>query len=560
MKKKFFVKTVLATAVFLCSVAFTGMKAEAAEQKFIPTLDMETAPVLGINNEGYWAETAGECYASFITPQEGGYLEIECKNISIPYSTSCIVYNATQEVLANYYAYEGGTLLHDFRSEPGRRNNSLLEPNTKYYIKVGNSKYSGNVKLVIRFRADANPDGKEQAETISLNREYTRSSDGYTWDKKGYRDPDHDYFKFTANSSGAHHFKITNTSGDRLYYDIRKLNSEELVKTVNGRDMQSNTWNDDTSEFDILLEKGQMYYLTVHNGNGSVGNYTFSFNDQRVQQIVMPVAELNLAHYETYTIHPTVLPAGAYNKTLTYSTSDRSVVWVNSSTGQISASKPGKAVITATATDGSKTSASCVVYVSPLKPYGPWHEKSSADTVKVSWENAYGATGYTLYYKVSSAKSWKVYKNTTSTSCSVKKLRAGTKYQFKVRAYTEADGKRYSVDSDILKAATSPKKTSITKVSRLSKEKNYSGTYYRAKVKWKKVSGASSYKLYYKAPGSSYKTFYKEVKKTSATVRIYRSRYIRGSKKYTFYVVPTIKYNGRTYEGACSKGKKYTLK
>lgn len=559
MKKNFFVKTVLATAVFLCSVAFTGMKAEAAEQKFIPTADMESAPVLGINNEGYWAETAGECYASFITPQEGGYLEIEFKNISIPLSTNAVVCSESKAVLANDDCYEERTLLFDFRSEPGGRNNSLLEPNTKYYIKMGEAD-PGNVKVIIRFRADANPDGKEQAETISLNREYTRSSDGYTWDKKGYRDPDHDYFKFTANSSGAHHFKITNVSRDRLNYEIRKWNSGEFVKTVSGQDMEAYTWFGNTSEFDILLEKGQSYYLNVWNGDGSVGNYTFSFNDQRVQKITMPVAELNLVDNETYTLNPTVSPAGAYNKTLKYSSNNTSVAWVNSSTGKITAERPGKAVITATATDGSKTSATCVVYVAPRKPYTPYCEKSTSSSIKLSWSSTYGATGYTVYYKSSSAKSWKEYKSTTSTSCTVKKLKSGTKWQFRIRAYVEADGKRYSPNSDTVKAATSPKKTSITKVSRLSKKKNYSGTYYRAKVKWKKVSGASSYKLYYRQAGSSYKTFYKEVKKTSATVQIYRSRYIRGSKKYTFYVVPTIKYNGRTYEGACSKGKKYTLK
>lgn len=261
----------------------------------------------------------------------------------------------------------------------------------------------------------------------------------------------------------------------------------------------------------------------------------------------------------TFTLNPTISPATAYNKTLKYSSSNTNVAYVNSSTGKISAYRAGTAVITAAATDGSGTTATCIVYVSPSTPGAPYWSKSANTTIKVSWSSVSGASGYTLYR--ASGSKWIAVKNTKSTSCTVSKLKAGTGYKFRVKAYLTVGSKKiYSTYSNSAAMATTPKKNSIKSIKKLAKRKSGIGYYYRAKVTWKKSSGANRYKLYYKASGSSYKYLVGTYTGTSANVQLYRSKYSTGTRRFTFYVVPVKYYGGRNYVGSYSKGKAYTFK
>ena len=57
-------------------------------------------------------------------------------------------------------------------------------------------------------------------------------------------------------------------------------------------------------------------------------------------------------------------PDDAYDKSLTWTSSDESVATVDQ-TGKVTAIAKGRATISATAKDGSGVSASCCVYVSP---------------------------------------------------------------------------------------------------------------------------------------------------------------------------------------------------
>ena len=57
-------------------------------------------------------------------------------------------------------------------------------------------------------------------------------------------------------------------------------------------------------------------------------------------------------------------------------------------------------------------------------------------------QKASGVTGYQIRYRVKGAKKWKTI-NTTKNVRTVKKLKKGKKYQFKVRAYVKIDGQKY---------------------------------------------------------------------------------------------------------------------
>lgn len=550
-KSKKYIKALLFCAMFAIGFVLTGMNAECAETYIGNSATMQgaNAYTLQVGRE-YYTTVNGAGYVSFVTPSTEGYVNVAWKALTINDGSSSVkIRKHTGEILAKDWHYNGRELNFEFKSEWNERNRAILAPNTRYYIEIGENGETGNVKLVVSFDDDPNPNGKYQAENVGLNRLYTR-----TIDSVGSNDVD--YFKFRATSSGAHRFTFNNaTCSASLNYEIRKWNSEELVKRTNGRDMSDYTYNNGTDEYDIVLEAGQDYYLSVY--DGSRGTYNFSINNQCVKSISMN-SSISLKPYETFKLNPVVSPAGAYNKVLRFSSSDSNVAYVNSSTGEVKAYRAGKAIITATATDGSNVSARCTVYVSPSTPGKPYCSSSSTSAVKMSWSSVSGASGYTVYRWT--GKKWSAIKHTTTTSYTVKKLKSATGYKFKVRAYVNADGKRYSGYSDTGYAATKPKKTKITSISRLKKQKAGYGYYYRAKIRWKKSSGANCYKIYYRIPGSSYKYYLGTYKGTKATVSLYYSKYSTGSKKRYFYVVPVKRYAGNDYAGGFSKSKSYKFR
>ena len=121
----------------------------------------------------------------------------------------------------------------------------------------------------------------------------------------------------------------------------------------------------------------------------------------------------------------------------------------------------------------------------------------TATTVKLSWSQVTGATGYRIYkYNTKTKKYETVKSETTKTSYTVKSLKSGTNYKFAVRAYTKAyDGtlilaKKYKSIS----TATKPVAPSL-KVSSTSKGK--------ASLSWSNVSGESGYQVYYSTKKSS---------------------------------------------------------
>ncbi|MDO5294304.1 MAG: fibronectin type III domain-containing protein, partial [bacterium] len=72
-------------------------------------------------------------------------------------------------------------------------------------------------------------------------------------------------------------------------------------------------------------------------------------------------------------------------------------------------------------------------------------KKDSKTSVKVSWSKVSDVTGYEVYMKTGSKSYSKVATIKKSNTCSYKKtkLKKGTKYTFRVRAYKVVDGKKY---------------------------------------------------------------------------------------------------------------------
>ncbi|MBR4643555.1 MAG: CotH kinase family protein [Bacteroidaceae bacterium] len=90
--------------------------------------------------------------------------------------------------------------------------------------------------------------------------------------------------------------------------------------------------------------------------------YTVSFAKTYVSSIVFSEPDVDIIQGSQVTLTPTVLPVLATNKELTWSTSDASIASVDQQ-GNVVSGSMGDAVITATATDGSRISGSVNVHV-----------------------------------------------------------------------------------------------------------------------------------------------------------------------------------------------------
>ncbi len=106
-------------------------------------------------------------------------------------------------------------------------------------------------------------------------------------------------------------------------------------------------------------------------------------------------------------------------------------------------------------------------------------------SIGLKWTKVTGAK----YYKVEQStdgKKWKTITTASKNSCTVSKLTAGKKYQFRVTALDSAK-KPKGVASDVLKTGT------LTSAPKLTVKSSKSKT---ATVTWKKVTGASKYVIY----------------------------------------------------------------
>lgn len=158
---------------------------------------------------------------------------------------------------------------------------------------------------------------------------------------------------------------------------------------------------------------------------------------------------------------------------------------------------------------------------------------ASKTTVTLKWSKVTGADGYRVYKYNSDSKKYEAIKNTTDTCFKISKLKSGTTYKYKVRAYKK--------DGDTIYGAYSSVKEITTQLSAPSKVTS-KGSSTSVKITWSKSNGAEGYRLYYKS-GDKWKTLVKSVKGTTytlkdlkkATKRIYAVRAYKKTKDGTLW-------------------------
>ena len=89
-------------------------------------------------------------------------------------------------------------------------------------------------------------------------------------------------------------------------------------------------------------------------------------------------------------------------------------------------------------------------------------------SVTLNWDKVEDATGYRVY--VLKNNKWTYYKGIKKTTYKITGLEASTKYQFKVRAYYQANGKTtWGTYSDVLTVTTKSKTVKASRVANLKK-------------------------------------------------------------------------------------------
>ena len=186
----------------------------------------------------------------------------------------------------------------------------------------------------------------------------------------------------------------------------------------------------------------------------------------------------------------------------------------------------------------------------PKKVTGLKAKKQTTTSITLNWSKASGATGYEVYKYNSSKKKWEKVGSTTKTSYTVKKLKAGTKYKFKVRAYKTVNKKKYygSYSSELQTATktSTPKITSVTTGSK------------KANLKWKKVSGATGYEIYMATSKNGKYSKVKTITKSS-TVKYSKTK-LKKNKKYYFKVRTYKTVNGKKIYSSYSTVKSIKIK
>ncbi len=145
----------------------------------------------------------------------------------------------------------------------------------------------------------------------------------------------------------------------------------------------------------------------------------------------------------------------------------------------------GKYTVTVTF-KGKYSGKKALTYTIAPKATGKVTAVQSTKAIKLTWNKVTGADGYRVYQYNSKTKKWDSIKTLTGTSYKVEKLKAGTIYKFRIKAYKKDDGTIWGAAKDIT-TATKPATPKITKLT---------ATKGKAALVWSDVSGEKGYEVY----------------------------------------------------------------
>lgn len=173
------------------------------------------------------------------------------------------------------------------------------------------------------------------------------------------------------------------------------------------------------------------------------------------------------------------------------------------------------------------------------------------NSVMVSWKKVTGANGYEIYRSTKKNSGYKKVKTITASGTIHyvdSKLKTGTTYYYKVRAYRKIGSKKvYSTAWSSVKSAKPVLATATLKQGKSSKK--------QAALSWKKVTGAKGYELYRSTKKSS---GYKKI--ASISKLKYTDKKVTSKKTYYYKVRSYCKVGSKNVYSSYSKPLKVKVK
>lgn len=197
--------------------------------------------------------------------------------------------------------------------------------------------------------------------------------------------------------------------------------------------------------YEEVLDAG-VYYIKIEPYSGvKTGRYQLSWAGSGTVKVssISITGNQSVIASRSFLLKAAVSPSNATNAAITWSTSNAGVATVNSG-GKVTTHRPGTAVITARANDGSGVKASVTVLATPQQMSGLKLKNTARGQLRIIWYRQAGTTGYQLQYgKNSSFSGAKTYQfRNTVQELNVRSLAKGT-YYVRVRSYIDIGSTRY---------------------------------------------------------------------------------------------------------------------
>lgn len=390
---------------------------------------------------------------------------------------------------------------------------------------------------------------------------FSKYGEGYTWTDLHNNNTVARIKAFTSDTQVEEEtIYPTNISLNQTSLSLKVGNSASLVATISP---------ENATDKGVVWESSNTDIITVDNGKvvaKATGTATISATtvNGKVAKCVVTVTEtkdenpvpatgikinsssFSIAHGESRNLSANILPSNATDKSVTWTSSNKSVFTVDSN-GIVVGKGLGTATLTAATKNGKTDQIQVTVKLSQISNLtSDWQNNSK---IRLTWDEQSGVSGYEIYRYNTSKKKYIKIATTTSNTYTNKKLSSGTSYKYKVVSFIKANKKTtYGPYSRVLTATTTTKKPTLS-ISSTSK---------KAKLKWSKPVGVSGYEIYMSTNKSKGYTKVKTVKKAKTTT--YTKSKLKSRKTYYFKVRTYRVVNGQKVYSTYSKVQKVKIK